>query len=780
MSGVCALLFHYLKLPLLFGYLIGGFLIGPHCANWIHGVESIDQLRELGVIFLMFYIGIEFDLGKLKKIFVPSAIWLTFQTAGMVAIGMLVAPLLGWSGLNGIFLGSMMVMSSTMITIPLLKKKNALNTEYAQCAIGCLILEDILAIIFLVILSGVATTGELDIAKVKNSAFIISVFVVMVFCFGKLAAPMFVRTLFKSSSSEVLVVTVIGVMMAICHLAHVFEFSPALGAFIAGSILSQTDIAERVDKATESLRDVFNAVFFISIGMMIDLRSICHLWPWMVALSILTFAGQTFIGTVALFLVGKRPETAFKAAFSKAQIGEFSFVIAALGTSCNVLHSDFMSVTVGVALGTILICSILSNKADNIFKFFQSKCPKFFSEFCRMYHNLLLEIKDNVSKNSFVKLTIRQLLLAMLWFLLLSGTLFSVSWIASLTKHGEFGDTLSAILKFFSKALSMFGASYSEKLPEETVLKMSSDVFQIFMWATAFLICMPFLIGIVRSIQAIFMNLVKNSFNKGTQKDLFNVRLFGVMRAISVIAALFMFSGIFLGIASRYLPGGVPIILFGAIAIILAALLWRQLAKLNNRLELAFIESFNDKIESQEQINRKAILAKAAEKNPWPIEIQEIAIKSVHDVVGKQLSEIRLRELTGTTIIAISRGGISTYKLVPDSQLFPGDHAILMGTAEQIRNAKEILLKEAGPAKRDNSQFDVMNFCVGGDKNFVGVILATLNLRQKYGLNVIGIQRKDEKITNIKPDIELIENDILLLVGTRTSIGKFKAEFATE
>ncbi|MDR1401902.1 MAG: cation:proton antiporter [Puniceicoccales bacterium] len=780
-SGMFALLFYYLKLPLLFGYLIGGFLIGPHFANWICGIESIEQLRELGVIFLMFYIGLEFDLGKLKRIFAPSAFWLTLQTIGMIALGMMIAPLLGWNWLNGLFLGSMLVMSSTMITIPLLKAKGALNTEHAQCAIGCLILEDILAIIFLVILSSIAGSGKLDLLEIKKSAFIIGVFVVMVFCIGKLTAPLFVRALLRSSSSEVLAVTVIGLTMAICFLAHYFEFSVALGAFLAGSILSQTNIAEQVDKTTEPLRDVFNAVFFTSIGMMIDARAIFHFLPWIVILSILTFVGQTFIGTVSLFLVGKKAETAFKAAFAKAQIGEFSFVIAALGNSLGVLHKDFMSVTVGVALGTILICAVFGNKVDNIFQFLSSKCPKFLGEVGKIYHNLLAEIKENISKNDFIKLTMRQLLLAILWFFLLSGTLVSVSWLAALTKRGEFGSILAATLKFLGRGLSFVSKAYGEQLSAARTLDISSNILQMCIWTTAFLICIPFLIGFVQNIQAIFINLTKSVFNKRTQKELLSIRLFEAMKAILASAALFLFSGIFLGIASRYLPSSVPIILFGTMAVIVAISQWKQLLKLNNKLELAFIESFNNKIETQEQIHRKSVLAKAAEKNPWPMEIHEISVKPNHKIAGMQLSELHLRELTGTTIIAISRGGLSTYRLGPDTQFFPGDRIILIGTKSQIESAKVILLAESdGPLIGDNSQFGILNFCIGVDKNFVGCLLSTLHMRQKHGLNVVGIQRRNGKISDIKSNMELVENDILLLAGTRSSIGKFKTEFGIE
>ncbi|MDR3144409.1 MAG: cation:proton antiporter [Puniceicoccales bacterium] len=782
-SGIFALIFHCLKLPLLLGYMVGGFVIGPHFfSTWIHGEQSIVQLSELGVIFLMFYIGLEFDLMKLRKIFVPSAFWLTLQTVGMMIIGMLIAPLLGWSGLNGIFLGSMLIMSSTMITIPLLKAKNALNTEYAQCAVGCLILEDILAIVFLVVLSSIAKTGQLDLLEMQKSAFVIGVFVVMVFCLGKLLAPFFVRVLFRSSSAEVLVVTVIGMTMAIALLAEHFNFSVALGAFLAGSILSQTNIAEQVEKITEPLRNVFNAVFFTTIGMRIDLKAIMHLWPWIIALALLTFIGQTVIGTIALFLVGKRSETAFKAAFSKAQIGEFSFIIAGLGDSLHVLHKDFMSVTVGIALGTILICSVLSSKVDAIFQFLHSKCTNSMMEFGKAYHNILGEIKDNISKNTFIKLTMRQLLLATLWFFLLSGTLFTVSWLATLTKSGEFGVVVAKVLKFFSKIFYYVDPSYVAQWQTKKVSEISSNVFQLCIWAAAFLLCTPFLVGIVKSIQAIFVALIKNSFSRKTQDELLNNRVFGVMKAVFVIAALFLFSGIFLGIASRYLPHGVPVALFVIVVIFSTILLWKQLSKINNRMELAFIESFNSKIESQEQINRKAVLAKAADSDPWPIAIHEIAIRANHDVVGKRIADLQLRKLTGTTVIAIARGGVSTYALSPESQIFPGDHVIVMGMPSQIENAKAILLKDAeGPQpKRDYSQFDILSFCIGGDENFAGKILSSLSLRQKFGINVVGIQRKNDKIIDIKPDMELRANDILLLVGTKSAIGVFRKEFSID
>lgn len=784
-SGMFALLFHYLRLPLLLGYMVGGFLIGPHCfSSWVYGADSIEQLSELGVIFLMFYIGLEFDLLKLRKIFVPSAFWLTLQTIGMMILGNLIAPLLGWSGLNGIFLGSMLVMSSTMITVPLLKAKNALNTEYAQCAVGCLILEDILAVIFLVILSSIAKTGQFDITQVRQSAFIIGVFVVMVFCIGKLIAPFFVRAIFRSASKEVLAVAVIGFMMTICLLAHYFQLSVALGAFLAGSILAQTHLAEEIDKITEPLRDVFNAVFFTTIGLMIDLKAILHLWPWIVLLATLTFVGQTSIGTISLFLVGKKPEVAFKAAFSKAQIGEFSFVIATLGNSLGVLHKDFISVTVGVALGTILLCSLLEKKMNSIYTFFSSKTPRFLSECCTAYTNLIAEIKDNASKNGFLRLIFKQLLATILWIFLLSGTLYLVSKLAIITRSGEFGKMISRGLIAMQELLCKLSPSCAHQIASQNnVFEMSTNLLQLIIWSCAFLLCIPFLAGVVKNVYHIFVALINDTLGRRMQSALAKNKVLDVIHAMLVVAAIFLFSGIFLGIAARYLPGGVPIALFGTIAIILGVMSWKNLSLLNNRIELAFIKSFNDKIETSDQINRRSILARAAKDTPWSIILHEVVLKPNHDIIGKQLSDIQLRERTGTNIIAITRGGVSTYRITPDTQFFPNDSIILLGTQQQINNAKQILLAEntvADAPRHKNAQFDMLSFCIGNDQNFTGHLLSDLHLRQKFGINVIGIQRDNEQMTEIKPNIELRNNDILLLAGTKYAIADFQSAFVAK
>jgi CPA2 family monovalent cation:H+ antiporter-2 len=233
----------------------------------------------------------------------------------MILIGMMVAPMFHWSALNGLFLRALLLMGSTMITISILKEQNALPTDFAQCAIGRLIMEDMLAILSLVVLSCIALTGHFAWDTAWDKLFFLGIFVVMMFCVGKSIAPWFVKALFKSESSEILIVAIVGATLAVCVLAQHFELSVALGAFLTGSILSQTSIADGIETLTTPLRNIFVAVFFASIGIITDLNSILQHGLLVIGLSFLASIGQTLFGSVGLFLSEQKAETAFRAAF---------------------------------------------------------------------------------------------------------------------------------------------------------------------------------------------------------------------------------------------------------------------------------------------------------------------------------------------------------------------------------------------------------------------------------------------------------------------------------
>ncbi len=740
--GIFAIICHYLKLPLLLGYIVAGYIVGPNfnLAPTINDATTIHHLSELGVIFLMFFIGLEFDLFKLKKIFLPSIAALILQTTGMIFIGIMIAPLFHWSGLSGLFLGALLSMGSTMVTIPILNEQGALKTEYAQCAIGRLIMEDMLAILLLVILSGIAVTGHFAWNTAWHVCFLLGIFVVMVFCIGKFFAPFFINAIFRSESAEILVVAVVGTMLAICVLAAHFELSVALGAFLVGAILANTNISESIEHLTAPLRTIFGAVFFASIGIMTDIGNVLLHWKLVLTLSVLTILGQTFLGSMGLFLTGKTAETSFRAAFCQSQIGEFSFIIASLGTSLGVVDKNFVSITSGIAIGTILMTSMLNRRADKIFQTLQKHCPKFITELGTFYHNLLKLADHHLSKSELLKIIAKPLLKAILWFFLLSGTLFSVSYIAAITKEGKFNNLFH------------------------------SNIMQDIIWTFSFILCLPFLVGLIKNLNNILFGILGQLTAENIRNKQIQTRMFGILRYITSLIMLFFFSGIFLSIASHYLPSGIPIAYFGITILLIGVLLWRRLIKVNTNLEHVFIESFNDKIESNEQKQRNDLLKKLTEKQQWKLSTEEIALRANYAVIGTRIADTMLRPRSGATIIAVSRNGFTEYNPPANTLLFPGDHVILLGDETQLSKAKALLETESSSKIQKQSEFNLTQVCIGNHVDFVNKIISQLRFRSKYDLNIVSIQRGSERVLDINADTMLMPNDVLWLTGSKEAI----------
>lgn len=722
--------------------------MGPNfqLAPTVNDATTINHLSELGIIFLMFFIGLEFDLFKLKKIFFPSTLALALQATGMIFLGVMIAPLFHWSGLSGLFLGALLSMGSTMVTVPMLSKQNKLNSDFGQCAVGQLIMEDILAMLMLVILSGIAVTGHFAWDTAWHVCFLLGIFIVMVFCIGKSIAPSLMNAVSSSGSSEILLISVVGCMLAICMLAEHFGLSVALGAFLSGAILANTTVAENIEHLTAPLRTLFGAVFFASIGIMTDIGSVLQHWHLVLMLSVLTIIGQTFFSSTGLFLSGKPAETAFRAAFCQTQIGEFSFIIASLGTSLGVVDKNFVSITSGVAVGTILISSTLNKKADKIFQILRAHCPTFISELGTCYHNLLKLADNHLSKNELIKLITKPLLKIVLWFFILSGAMFTVSYLAVIIQRGKFNHLFQ------------------------------SDIMQAIVWASAFVICLPFLIGLIKNLNDILFGILGQLTAGSIKNKKLQTRIFSVLRYITSLIVLFFFSGTFLSLSSPYLPSGISIASFGIAILLIGVLLWRRLMRVNVNMEHAFIESFNDKIESNEQKHRNKLLKQLTEKQQWKLSIEEIVLKQNYAVVGSRIMETMLRKRSGATIIAISRNGYTEYNPPADTLFFPGDHVILLGDDPQLNKAKSILEAPSENTLKP-TEFNLSRVCIGNHVDFVNKVLSQLNFRSKYDLNIVIIQRGTERVTDIGADTVLLPNDILWVTGDRQAISNINEIF---
>jgi monovalent cation:H+ antiporter-2, CPA2 family len=753
MAGAAAVVFHLLRLPLMLGYLLCGLLVGPHIQSVfsIYNEQAMGDLSHLGVIFLMFYIGLEFDVTKLQKLLPSTLLALVFQCVSMIFIGLFIAPVLGWTSISGLFLGGILAISSTMITISIVREQGGLKKDYAQSAIGILILEDIVAIIMLVILSGVGLTGKLALNAIWQVSLLVGVFVVMIFFVGRIISPYLLRLVDKTGNAEVLTLVTVGFVLGIAQFAEVFHFSTELGAFMAGSILSQSRLSEAIEHAIEPLRNLFTAIFFVTIGMLIQPRLILEYWKIIVLLTFLVIAVKTLTCWLGLYLSGLSSRVAFKAALCKAHIGEFSFVIASLGQSLKVADSSLMAVAVGVSLGTIVVVPILAKNGDKLFSFGLSRTPRLLKEAGELYHTLLGSIKDQFGRYAIVMLIRRPMLQALAYFLIFHGVILIGSFASKSAKNFVF--------------LSHYqGAS------------------QLGVWVLTGLVGVPFLFAVIRNINACLM-LLTEAVLPTYEKSLFiRSSLRNVLNAAVLTVVLIVFSGSYLSAVAKYLPTGSVFIIFIGLILLCGFFFWRKIITINSQMERLFIQSFKQHRQSQEEQKHKKLLENLLKKHPWNIYIQEHLIGNHTWPCGKRISELKLRESSGSSIIALTRSGYTVYDPSPETAVFPQDRLVLLGNKEQNTMAERLLGKKA-PATPEGEAYQaikVQQIILGKSSSLIGESLASSKIRQHYAINVVGIQRGEKRISNPSAQEEFFENDILVVVGNKEGIDRFKAAISPE
>ncbi|MDR0590821.1 MAG: cation:proton antiporter [Puniceicoccales bacterium] len=749
-AGIAGFIFHLLRLPLLLGYILSGLVIGPHLffSQYIQNYDILHQFGELGVIFLMFYIGLEFNLDKLRRTLGPCLLAVIFQTVWMMFVGILSAKFLGWSGLNGLFLGALMAISSTMMTIPILKEQGALNAHFAQLSVGILILEDFVAILLLVVLSGISMSGFFEWKAVEQVIFLVGVFVVMVFVIGRFFGAKISTLLEKMSSPELLVLVAVGLALFLGELAEKMHFSAELGAFLAGSILSQSVIAHKIEEATESLRSIFCAIFFVAIGMLIDPVRISEHWCAIIFISFLATAAQVFVCWFGLYLSGEEPKTSFYASIYKAQIGEFSFVIAALGNSLGVTDPSLMTLAVGISICTIVFSSLLRKYIDPLYGILQRMVPKAVSSMGNFYGNFLRLAKMKVEKMTLLQ-EAKGFILHLIWyFLMLVGLMSLASYVSYLVRSNTF-----------------------------SVLSGYEMPTIIGIWGLSAFIIMPIFVGVVKNIGSVISLILDKIFSSVDgiehQDDSRSIR---VIRHVILSIVLLFFGIIFVSVSSNYLPTGYPLTVFALLSIGQGIFGWRELLKSNSRFERMFRETFIAEVHEKDDEYRNAVLQKARERYPWSVQIKNYRLprNSIH--VGKKISGLQLRESTKATIVAVSRSGYTCYSPSPDAILFPDDQLLLIGEAEQIEAAVKFLGTESGEAVHLSGrvEFAIDNYCITPTSEFLGKTIAATGIRSRFGVNIAGIQRGGEKITTPAASMVLEKDDILILTGPKHAVEKLK------
>ncbi|MDQ3292058.1 MAG: cation:proton antiporter, partial [Bacteroidota bacterium] len=386
-AGLTTLIFKWLKQPLVLGYIIAGLLVGPNFPFLpsIAEVESVQIWAEIGVIFLLFSLGLEFSFKKLAKVGGTASITATTEVIGMLLLGYITGQVLNWSFMDSVFLGGILSISSTTIIIRAFDELGVKSQKFARIVFGILVVEDLVAILLLVLLSTVAVTQQFGSTELLMSAVKFAFFLSIWFLGGIYLIPTFLRKASKLMNEETLLVISVALCLLMVILATNAGFSPALGAFIMGSILAETIYAEKIEHLTKSVKDLFGAVFFISVGMLIDPKMLMEYAGPVILITAITIFGKAFTSGLGALISGQPLKQSIQTGLSLAQIGEFSFIIATLGLTLKVTSEFLYPIAVAVSAITTFTTPFLIRFSEPFYNWLEKLLPESWKRFLTNY-----------------------------------------------------------------------------------------------------------------------------------------------------------------------------------------------------------------------------------------------------------------------------------------------------------------------------------------------------------------------------------------------------------
>lgn len=731
-AGVFTVISKALKQPLILGYIIAGFLVGPHLGLFPQfSTEAVHQWSELGIIFLLFGLGLEFSFKKLLQVGSAALITAGVNCIGMFIVGNIVGHALNFTSMESIFLGGMLSMSSTTIIIKSYSELGLKDKPYASLIFGTLVVEDLIAVLLMVLLSTLAVSNKFDGGEMLLGLAKLGFFLILWFLVGIFVVPSLLKRARKYLSDEILLLVSVGLCFLMVVLANAVGFSSALGAFVMGSILSETIEGEHIEKLTVQIKDLFGAIFFVSVGMMVDPAVIAQYWPVILVLTVVTMLGILIFSTSGVLLSGKGLDTAVRSGFSLAQLGEFSFIIAGLGCSLGVLRDFIYPVVISVSVITTFTTPYMIKAGGPVSALLYKKLPaKFISRVDKVQDPSLKESKAEKGewKNLLSKYALRV-------------GLYSIILVAIVIFSGEFLDNLLVRL-----------------LPDAT--ESSKNLI-----ATAFtlLVMAPFLFGMAVTLGGIndpAVKLIKkNSANKLPVYALMLLRVF-IATGFVIIVILNRF------ILSWWLL--LILILSTAFIILIFRLSFHKLS----RMETLFLSNLNAK---EAQLRKQAPVATSLKERMdiYNVHTASVLISQDFAFAGKTLREMPFRDSSGVNIVKIQRGTRSVIIPSGGEQILPGDRLLAVGTAEQLTEFKRIISESELPAEPKADNFVVEPLTISATSNLNGVTLRASNMRAS-GCMVVSVIRNGHIITNPHADFEINEGDIIWLAGEESSVNWYK------
>lgn len=730
-AGVVTLVFKRLKQPLVLGYIMAGFLVSPHMPYTMSVVdnESVHVWADIGVIFLLFSLGLDFSFKKIAKMGAAPVIATCTIIFSMMMLGICVGHLFGWNKMNCVFLGGMLAMSSTTIIYKAFDDMGLRQQRFASLVMSVLILEDILAIVMMVMLSAFADGKDPDGGQMAGSILKIGFFLVLWFVVGIFAIPLFLRRSRRLMNNETLLIVALGLCCLMAVISTRVGFSAAFGAFIMGSILAETVEADKIIRLVEPVKNLFGAIFFVSVGMLVDPVILKDYALPIIIITTTILLGQSVLGTLGYALSGQPLKTAMRCGFSMAQIGEFAFIIASLGLSLGVIDDFLYPVVVAVSVITTFLTPYMIRAAEPTYKHIEKRLPK--AVVRRMNH-----IAEGSPKTAATASNWRSLLRAMA----VNTIIYSILSIAVITLMFTFALPLLKRM-FTGNGLEVYANLLCGVL---TILFIS-----------------PFLRSII---------VKKNHSDEfralWTENHINRLPLISTILARVIIAAAFVFY-----IVNHLSHFRNAIIIAIALTAITLMVMSRSLKHRSIKLERMFVMNLRSReIEARVRGRKRPLFE--GHLLDRDIHISQFEIPEESTWAGKSLAKLRIGSRFGVHVSSILRGYRRINIPGGDTILFPGDKIYVIGDDGQLAalgNAinSELFDEDADLEKRE---MHLRQILLTSSSPFIGKSIAESGIRDKFGCMVVGIEDGQKNLTMVSPKRILRKGDIIWVVGEEQSI----------
>lgn len=731
-AGIVTLLFKKLKQPLVLGYIVAGFLVSPHMPYTMSVIDDndIQTWADIGVIFTLFSLGLDFSFKKIVKMGASPIISTVVIVFCMMMLGISVGHGFGWNKMDCIFLGGMLAMSSTTIIYKAFDDMGLRQQKFAGMVMSVLILEDILAIVMMVMLSAIAGGNTPDGEQMFESVIKIVFFLILWFIVGIFAIPLFLRSVRKLINSETLLIVSLGLCCGMAVLSTKVGFSSAFGAFVMGSILAETIEAEKIIKLVEPVKNLFGAIFFVSVGMLVDPQILVDYALPILALVLTILIGQAVLGTFGFMLGGESLKSAMRCGFSMAQIGEFSFIIASLGLSLGVISKFLYPVVVAVSVITTFLTPYMIRLATPSYQVMEKHLPnKLITAL-----NHLATNRPSTTQQSKWKALLRQMTVNTVAYSILSAAVIALmfTFVLPLMRNLLPGWRLHWYANAITGVLTViFIAPFLRAI----VMKKNHSSEWKRLWVESSINRIPLLSTIVvRFIIALgFIFYICNFLSRFTD---------ALMISIGIVAVLLI-------------------------------IVSRRTKKRSIKMERLFIRNLRSRdIEAQVKGTKRPLYE--GHLLDRDIHISEFEVPEDSTWCGHTLRELNLRQRFGIDMSSIYRGSRRINIPNGDTTIFPCDKLQIIGNDEQTQKFNNALQTELVPEDLDieKREMKLRQLVISGKSEFCGKTLGESGIRDKYDCMVVGLEEGLESLTKISPSYTFQKGDIIWIVGEEAALQK--------